>query len=88
MIGEKIPLKCFKLIVKQNPFAPVSGLSNEVVSILVAQETAELPSIKVGGLKKNPAIRPDLHHSGAARVRVPDLFFVPPTLTSGSFAAP
>ena len=88
MIGEKIPLKCFKLIVKQNPFAPVLGLSNELVCTLVAQESAELPSIKVGGLKKNPAFQPDLHHSSAARVRVPDLFFVPPTLTSGSLAAP
>ena len=68
MIGEKIPLKCFKLIAKQNPFAPVSGLSNEVVCTLVAQETAELPSIKVGGLKKNPVIWPNLHHSGAAQV--------------------
>ena len=88
MIGEKIPSKCFKLIFKQNPFSPVSGLSNEVVCTLVAQEIAELPNVKVRRQKKNPAIRPDLHHLSAARVRVPDLFFAPPTLNSGSLAAP
>ena len=75
MSEEKLTYKCFQTFLKFNPFAPVLGLSNEVVCILVAQESAELPSIKVGGLKKNPAFQPDLHHSSAAQVRVPDLFF-------------
>ena len=65
---------CFKLIFNQNPFTPVSGLLNEVSCTLVAQETAEPQSFKVGDLKKNPAVRPDLHHSSAAWVRVPDFF--------------
>ena len=37
---------------KLNSFAPVSGLSNEILYTLVAQETAKLPNVKVGGLKK------------------------------------
>ena len=35
-----------------NPITPISGLSNEILFILVAQETAKLPKIKFGGLKK------------------------------------
>ena len=50
--GEKIPKCAFKLFLKLNPFAPVSGLSNEILCTLVAQETAKLPNVKVGGLKK------------------------------------
>ena len=69
-----MPFKSFKLIILQNQFAPVSGLSNEVECTLAAQETTELPSIKVGGLKKKPAIWPDLYHSSAAQVRVPIIF--------------
>ena len=88
MIGEEIILKCFKLIFKQNPFAQISGLSNEVLCTLVAQEATELPSVKFGDLEKYPAVRPDLHHSSAAQVQVPDLFFVPPILTYGSLANP
>ena len=37
---------------KLNPIAPISRLSNEVLYILVFQETAKLPNVKVGGLKK------------------------------------
>ena len=37
---------------KLNSFAPVSGLSNEIPCILVAQVTAKLLKVKVGGLKK------------------------------------
>lgn len=53
---------------------PVSGLSNEIVYILIAQETAKLPKVKVGDLKKNFAAQPDLHHLSAAQVRVSDFF--------------
>ena len=41
-----------KLFFKVNPIPPESGLSNEILCILLAQETAKLPNVKVGGLKK------------------------------------
>ena len=68
-----------------NPIDVISRLSND---ILVAQETAKLTKVKVEGLLKNFAGRPDSMCTLAARVRVLDLFFTSPTLTSGSFAAP
>ena len=80
-LEKKVPLKCFKLIFKLYAFAPVSRLSNEVLCTIVAQATAELPSVKNGGLKQNPAFQPDLYHSSVA------WFFVSPTLNSGSLAA-
>ena len=48
------PKSAFKLLIKLNPFAPVSGLSNDILFTLVAQKTAKLRSVKVGGLKKMP----------------------------------
>ena len=53
MSGEKILKSAFKLFFKLNPFAPVSGLSNEIIFTLLAQEAAKLPNVKVGSLKKN-----------------------------------
>ena len=50
---KKYPKSAFKLFFKLNSFAPVSGLSNEILCTLVAQETAKLPNVKVGDLKKN-----------------------------------
>ena len=44
-----------KFFFKLNLIAPISGLSNEILCILVAQETAKLPNVKFGGLKKNSA---------------------------------
>ena len=70
-----------------NSIAPISGLSNEILFILVAQETAKLPNVKVGGLSKSSADQPYSRCAHAAWVRVPDLFFISPTLTSGCFAA-
>ena len=70
MVGEENTPKEFKLFFKLNPFFPVSGLSNEILFTLVAQETAKLPNVKVGGLKK---------FCCSAQVRIPD-FFVSPTL--------
>ena len=48
---EKHSISAFKLFFKVKTFAPVLGLSNEILCILVAQETAKLPNAKVGGLK-------------------------------------
>ena len=45
-----------------NPFAPISGLSNEILCILEAQETGKLPNVKVGGLKNNSATQQELNH--------------------------
>ena len=50
---KKIPKSALKLFFKLNPIAPISGLSNEILCILVAQETTKLPNVKVGDLKKN-----------------------------------
>ena len=61
-------------------------LSKEVLWVFVGQRTAELPAIKVGGLKK---ILP----SGPVRTRITRagpfgrIFFKPPTLMAGSSAA-
>ena len=41
-----------KVIIKLNPIGPCSGLSNELLCILVAQGDAKLPEAKVKGLKK------------------------------------
>ena len=41
-----------KLIFRLNPIAQISGLSIEIMCILLAQETSKLPDVKVGGLKK------------------------------------
>ena len=50
---EKKYLKsAVKLFFKVNLIAPKSGLSNEILFILLVQETAKLPIVKVGGLKK------------------------------------
>ena len=62
-----------------NPYASESGLSNEILCILIAQETAKLPNV---------CKKPDSRCARAALVRVPDLFFTSPTLTSDSFEAP
>ena len=50
-----------------NSIALISGLLNEILCIFVAQETAKLPNVKVGGLKKF-VTWPNLHHALAARV--------------------
>ena len=61
-------------------------LSKEVLWVFVGQRTAELPAIKVGGLKK---ILP----SGPVRTRITRagpfgrIFFWPPTLMAGSSTA-
>ena len=47
MSVEKKPLKVLSKFFKQNQFAPVSGLSNEVLCTLVAQATAKLPEVKL-----------------------------------------
>ena len=61
---EKKYLKsAYKLFFKLIPFAPVSGISNEILCTLVAQETVKLSHVKVGGLKTNSAALPDLDHS-------------------------
>ena len=68
------PKSAFKLLIKLNPFAPVSGLSNDILFTLVAQKTAKLRSVKVGGLKKKTAAQFDLHHPRAAQDRILDFF--------------
>ena len=52
MSGKRYPKNPFKLFLKLNSFALVSGVSNEIPYTLVAQETAKLPNFKAGGLKK------------------------------------
>ena len=47
---KKYPKCAFKLFFKLYTFAPASGLSNEILCTLVAQETAKLPNVKVGGI--------------------------------------
>ena len=50
---EKEYLKsAVKLFLKLNLIASISGLSNQILCIFIAQETAKLPNDKVGGLKK------------------------------------
>ena len=57
-----------------NLIAPISGLSNEILYILVAQQTVKLPYVKVGGLDKNSADWLNSGNAPAAWVRVPDFF--------------
>ena len=60
------------------------GLSNEVLGILVPQRATKLPEVKVWRSEKNLGLKPRPHSSGA---RLSDrIFFIPPTLTFGSFA--
>ena len=56
-----------------NPIAPISGISNEILCILVAQETAKLPNVKVGVLKKILPLSPI--RTCAAQVLVGHSFF-------------
>ena len=44
---EKFFLSAVKLFFKLNPMAPISGLSNEILCILVAQETIKLLNVKL-----------------------------------------
>ena len=70
---KKYPKSAFKLYFKLNSFAPVSGLSNEILCTLVAQETAKLSNVIIGGPKKYAA-QPNPHHVCSAWVQ--DLDFV------------
>ena len=47
---KKYPKSAVKLF-RLDLTAPISGLSNEILSIFVAQENAKLPSVKVRGLE-------------------------------------
>ena len=50
---EKNTLKVLaNSFLRLNTFALVSGLSNEILCTLTAQENAKLPNDKAGGLKK------------------------------------
>ena len=74
---EKKYLKsAVKLFFKLNPIAPISGLSNEILCILVAQETVKLTILKVGGLKKNLPHRPICTTRVWYRVLVLDFFCI------------
>ena len=61
-------------------------LSKEVLWDSVGQRAAELPPIKVEGLKKNSAERPGAGDPGSNRAARQN-FFWPPTLMAGSSAA-
>ena len=65
---------------------PLMGLSNEVLFILVAQEAAKLPEVKVGDTKKNLGLKPRPQSRVMQIGQSGRIFFRPPTLTFGSFA--
>ena len=71
------PKNASRLFFKLNSFFPVSGLLNEVLCTLVAQE-CKTAKCQIWRSEKKSAALPDLHHYRTARVRVMD-FFVPPT---------
>ena len=49
------------LFIKLNLIDTCSGLTNEILCILVAQEATKLPEVKIGGLKKyNKNVAEDL----------------------------
>ena len=50
-------------------------LSKEVLWVYVGQMTAELPAIKVGGLKKNSAKRPGVGEAGSNLANQQNFFF-------------
>ena len=83
---KKYPKSAFKLFFKLNPIALVTGISNELLYTIVAQETVKLPNIKVGGLKKILTLGLICITCGLGSS--PRFFFVSPTFTSGSLAAP
>jgi len=51
-LEKNYPKSAFKLFLKLNFIAPVSGLSNEILCILLAQETPKKLEVRVGGFKK------------------------------------
>ena len=55
---KKYLKSAFKPFFNLDPIPLISGLLNEILCILVAQETAKLPYVKVGDLKKNSAAQP------------------------------
>ena len=66
MIGEKETIKVLSNFFKLNIIAPVSGLSNEILCILVAQKTAKVPKVyqswRSMRSEKYSAARPNLHY--------------------------
>ena len=76
-----------KLFLKLNPIVPKLGISKKILCILVAQETAKLSNLKVGGQKKlccSVRCAPYACSLGLNQ----GFFFVSQTLISASFAAP
>ena len=68
------PKSAVTLFFKVNSFAPVSGVSNEILYTFLVQGTAKLPNVKFGSLKKKPL--PNLNHSHAAQSRVLDFLYL------------
>ena len=62
-------------------------LSKEVLWVSVGQRALELPAVKVEGLTKDSAIRPESNQASAARVRVLDDWIIQESLTDLNFAA-
>ena len=61
--------------------------SKEVLWVSVCQKAAELPGGKVGGLKKNSAMRPSAGVPVSNPAAWQNFFFKPPTLPAGNLAA-
>ena len=62
-------------------------LSKEVLWVSVCQRAAKLPAGKVGGLKKNSALRPGSRSTHPRRAAWQNFFFKPQTLPAGNSAA-
>ena len=73
------------LFLKLNTTAPILGLSNEILCILVAKGAAKMPELKFGSRKKIYMCLHSKYRWWNKNVR---FFFGPPNLTSGNFAAP
>ena len=74
-----------KLFFRLNLIAPIPRLSNEILCIVVAQGTAKLPTVKVGGLIKILLLSPI--HTTRVWPGSGSFFFVSPNLTTIILAA-
>ena len=83
---KKYPKSALKFFFKLHITVPVSGLSNEILCILVAQENAKLPKVKVVGLKKILPLGLICTTRLLPLDSSPRFFFGSLTLNSGSFA--
>ena len=82
---QNLSLKCCQSL--EQKLYQDQDLFKEVLWVSVCQRASKLPAVKVGGLTKSSAVRPELNQKSAALVRVPDNFDHSQCLRDCNFAA-